>query len=225
MIIPEFLTTRTTKYNFCWAKELTYGIWITKSEPHTIELVFVKGNRVYFIDSNWIDQLGKQRMNKGVCAIRKTFSSWKHRSHKMNKVISRQDNPISTGFNDRNSIKSLKWIGYLKGDTNQIRYTSKPAQQGVFIWMNYYKEGLRSVPCIEISSVKPVFFLLFLLVLEERIKAVRFVAQWSLTSWKLHKHINKWKWKNTFLKTFTDICKIDHLSRWDGKRTDQPRLY
>jgi len=46
----------------------------------------------------------------------------------MKAVICGQDNPIRTGFSDRNAIKSLKWIGYLRGDKRRIRYTSKPAQ-------------------------------------------------------------------------------------------------
>lgn len=63
-------------------------------------------------------------------------------SHRqMNAVIFGQDNPIRTGFSDRNAIKSLKWIGYLRGDKKGIRYTSKPAQWAVFISMNYFKGG------------------------------------------------------------------------------------
>lgn len=44
----------------------------------------------------------------------------------------------------RNAIKSLKWIGYLRGDKKRIRYTSKPAQWAVFIWMNYFKGGIEN---------------------------------------------------------------------------------
>lgn len=58
--------------------------------------------------------------------------------HQMIAVICSQDNPIRTGFGDRNAIKSLKWIGYLRGDK---RYTSKPAHWAVIIWMNYFKGG------------------------------------------------------------------------------------
>lgn len=43
-------------------------------------------------------------------------------SHRqMNAVICGQDNPIRAGFAERNAIKSLKRIGYLRGDKRRIR--------------------------------------------------------------------------------------------------------
>lgn len=58
--------------------------------------------------------------------ISRRGSTVSHRQ--MNTVICAHDNPIRTGFSDRNAIKSLKWIGYLRGDKRRIGYTSKPAQ-------------------------------------------------------------------------------------------------
>lgn len=79
----------------------------------------------------WIDQGGKSdgKTFFFLCSFDFISSRGSTVSHQqMKAVICGQDNPIRTGFSDRNAIKSLKWIGYLRGDKRRIRYTSKPAQ-------------------------------------------------------------------------------------------------
>lgn len=71
----------------------------------------------------------------------------------MNAVIFDQDNPIRTGFSDRNAIKSLKRIGCLRGDkdADQVHFKACPVS-GVHLNELFQRGELKTVQCIESES-------------------------------------------------------------------------